>query len=134
MTLDVLILDSGEWVLREEKEAWPWHILVYGERREPRNELHLRLPHEGVPRSGEFAFRRIWMEGHVRWSVDLPPDPRRGLRRGPSGPRSLLVRFTDPEGHAFLAEHFGSRGLADLSAGEMLRLRETAVERSVTAI
>ena len=32
MGLDVLILNSGEWVLGEELAAPPWYVLVYRQR------------------------------------------------------------------------------------------------------
>jgi hypothetical protein len=124
MNLDVLILNSGEWVLGEELSAAPWCVLVYRQRGNPGNELHLWLPREEARRSGEFAFRRYWTDRSVRWCVEMAEDVR----------QSPLVRFTSPEGRVLTAQHHGARGLGDLSDQELGSLLVRASETSMAGL
>ena len=120
MGVDVLILNSGAWVLREELAAPPWYILVYRQSRDARNELHLWLPRQDSERSGDFAFRRYWMDESTRWCVEIP-DPAR-------------VRFTAPEGRVLWATHHGTRGLGDLSDYDLSCLLASATGGSFSGI
>lgn len=124
MTVDVLILNSGEWVLGEELAASPWHVLIYRQRGEARNELHLWLPRQMTRGSGEFAFKRYWVSRSTRWCVEIPGDPERP--RGLTRPGSARLRFTSSDGRVLWAEHRGSGGLGDLSESDLLRLLGTA--------
>ena len=124
MTVDVLILNSGEWVLCEELAASPWHVLIYRQRGEMRNELHLWLPRQTTRGSGDFAFKRYWVSRSVRWCVEIPVDPERPRGIGRSGRTRL--RFSSPEGQVLWAEHRGGRGLGDLSEGDLRRLLDSA--------
>ena len=119
MSLDLLILNSGEWLLGDEQSASPWHVLVYRQRGEPRNELHLRLPRQGAPRSGSYACKRYWVNDSVRWCVEVRRDPGRLHLAGSSTPH---LRFTAPDGRVLWAEHHAGRGLGDLSDRELVRL------------
>jgi hypothetical protein len=101
MGVDVLILNSGAWLLHEELPASPWFILIYRDTHEPRNELHLWLPRQDSARSGDYAFRRFWVDEQIRWCVELPEATR--------------IRFTSPEGRTLWAACPGARGLGDLS-------------------
>lgn len=125
MNLDMLVLNSGEWMLGDELPASPWHVLIYRQRGEPRNELHLWLPRQDAPRSGNYACKRFWVRNAVRWCVETPADPSRPRRAGAS-PRRL--RFTAPDGRVLWAEHPAGRGLGDLSDPELTRLLSTARE------
>jgi hypothetical protein len=125
MGVDVLILNSGAWMLREELAAPPWYILVYRQSREPRNELHLWLPRQDSERSGDFAFRRYWMDDSVRWCVEIPDAATPGR---PSGP--ARIRFTAPEGRVLWALHHGIRGLGDLSDYDLSCLLASATAGS----
>jgi hypothetical protein len=129
MAFDVLILNSGEWMLGDELPAAPWHVLIYRQRGEPRNELHLWLPRRDAPRSGDYAFKRYWMDASVRWCVEVPPDADRA-RRPASTP--IRVRFTAPDGRVLWSEHHGGRGLGDLSDRELGSLLSTARQGSYT--
>lgn len=124
MSLDVLILNSGEWVLGEELAASPWHVLIYRQRGESRNELHLWLPRQATRRPGEFAFKRFWVSRSVRWCVEMPADPSR--RRGAAREEVARLRFSSPGGQVLWAEHRGGRGLGDLSDGDLRDLLDTA--------
>jgi hypothetical protein len=127
MGVDMLILNSGEWLLAEELAAEPWHVLIYRDRAEPRNELHVWLPRAGGRRSADHAFRRYWTDGATRWCVELPPDPDR-LRDSRSVPAaSVRVRFTAPDGLTLWAEYGGVRRLADFTDGELRRLRSNGL-------
>ena len=99
MPFEVLVLNSGEWSLAEELPAEPWHILIYRHRLESRNELHVWLPRQGMRGSGEYAFRRYWVEGRTRWCVELPRDPDR-LRgtRAEGEAEALLTVFREVQG------------------------------------
>lgn len=132
MNLDVLILNSGEWVLGEELAAAPWHILIYRQRGESRNELHLWLPQQAQRGSGEFAFKRFWVSRSVRWCVEIPGDPERPRRVARSGASRL--RFSSPDGQVLWAEHRGSRGLGDLSESDLRRLLDSARAGLYTAL
>jgi len=132
VSLDVLILNSGEWVLFEELAASPWHVLIYRQRGEARNELHLWLPRQGVPRSGDFAFRRYWVAGPTRWCVEIPGDPDR-VRPAPRAGATRL-RFTSPDGPPLWVEHRGAQGLGDLSHEQLLGLLDDAREGLYTGL
>jgi hypothetical protein len=125
MSFEVLILNSGEWVLTQELPAAPWHVLVYAQRGAPRNELHVWLPRQDAPRSGDYAFKRYWERSSTRWCVEIPlaAGRRRNLRRPP--PR---VRFSAPDGRVLWAENPGGLGLGDLSDADLGRLLHTGVE------
>jgi hypothetical protein len=123
MGLDVLILNSGEWVLGEELSAAPWYVLVYRQRGEPRNELHLWLPREDAVRSGDFAFKRYWVDDAVRWCVERP-----GAAGEPGRPAGGRLRFTSPDGQVLWADPPGARGLGDLSDHDLGRLLAAARE------
>lgn len=114
MNFDVLILNSGEWVLGEEVAADSRYVLVYRQRGEPRNELHLCLPRADAHRSGDFAFKRFWVGESVRWCVELQEGTR--------------LRFTAPDGHSRSALHRGAKGLGDLSDHELSSLLAVAYE------
>lgn len=121
--VDVLVLNSGEWLLAEELPARPWHVLIYQQRGDPRNELHLWLPRSGARRAGDYAFRRYWSDGATRWCVEIPPDPDR-LRGSYFAVQGILrVRFTGPDGLVLWSDHHGARRLADFTDAELLRLR-----------
>lgn len=110
MGIDVLILNSGSWTLADELAASPWHVLIYRQSREPRNELHLWLPRQDASRTGDYAFKRYWVDEGARWCVEAPAAvgrPRTGL--------GLLLRFTGEDGRVLWVEHAGSKGIADLS-------------------
>jgi hypothetical protein len=129
MGLDVLILNSGAWVLREEMQAAPWYILIYRQSREERNELHLWLPRQDAERSGDFAFKRYWMDESIRWCVEIPEAKAPGRRSGPA-----RVRFTTPEGRVLWASHRGTRGLGDLSDYDLSCLLASASEGSYSGV
>ena len=123
MSFDVLILNSGEWLLAEQLPAEPWHVLIYRDRRQRQNELHLWLPRENERRSGEYAFKRYWLEGDTRWCIEIPPDPDRlrGFYVAASG--VVRVRFTALDGLVLWADYRGSQRLADFTDYELQRLR-----------
>lgn len=124
MTLDILILNSGEWLLSEELPAEPWHILIYRNRSEKRNELHIWLPRQGERGSDDYAFRRYWVEGRVRWCVEAPSAAADSGGRK-SRPASQL-RFTAPDGQVLWAETQSPRKLADFTDRELQRIRQRA--------
>ncbi len=124
MLFDMLILDSGEWLLAEELPAEPWHVLIYRGRADRRNELHLWLPRAGERRSGEYAFRRYWIDGTTRWCVEVPPDPDRLRGSYFAGTGAVRVRFTTADGAVVWAEHRGSQRLADFTDAELSKLRQ----------
>lgn len=132
MNLDVLILNSGEWVLGEELAASPWHILIYRQRGQTRNELHVWLPKQATRGSGEFAFKRFWTSRSVRWCVEKPADSRREHGAPRAGPGRL--RFTSPDGQVLWAENPGGRGLGDLSESDLRRLLDSARAGLYTAL
>jgi hypothetical protein len=119
MSFEVLILNSGEWLLAEELPATPWHVLIYAQRGSPRNELHVWLPQQNATRSGDYTFKRYWEIQSTRWCVEIPVEAgrRRNLREPP--PR---VRFSAPDGRVLWAENPGGQGLADLSDADLARL------------
>lgn len=129
MGMDVLILNSGAWLLREELAAAPWYVLIYRQSREERNELHLWLPRQSTERSGDYAFRRYWMDDSVRWCVEIPDAAAPGRRAGPA-----RMRFTEPEGRTLWADHRGSRGLADLSDYDLSCLLASARRGSYSGV
>ncbi|HUE95174.1 MAG TPA: hypothetical protein VMN39_00855 [Longimicrobiaceae bacterium] len=126
MGFDVLILNSGEWVLAEELPAEPWHILIYRQRLEKRNELHVWLPRRDTRGSGEYAFLRYWVEGRTRWRVEAPRDPDRP--RGLNAPQgaSMRLRFTAPDGLVVWAVSSGQKRLGDFTDRELQELRQRA--------
>jgi hypothetical protein len=126
MTIDVLVLNSGEWTLREELPAAPWHVLIYRQRGEPRNELHLWLPRHDARRTAELAFRRYWVDGGVRWCVEAPGDPDRPRLPARAADGSLRLRFTCSDGRVLWADHHGPRGLGDLTEYQLGRLIDGA--------
>lgn len=134
MGFDVLILDSGEWVLAEELPAEPWHILIYRQRIERRNELHVWLPRQGMRGSGDYAFLRYWVEGRTRWKVEVPPDPDRGRHHVAQSDGVLRLRFTAPDGMVRWARASGSKRLADFTDRELQRLRESSAPGLFTRI
>lgn len=132
MNVDVLILNSGEWVLGEELAASPWHVLIYRQRGESRNELHLWLPRDTRRRAGDFAFKRFWVSRSVRWCVEIPGDPERP-RLGVRGEAARL-RFSSPDGQVLWAEHRGGPGLGDLSDRDLRELLDSARAGLFTAL
>lgn len=134
MSVDVLVLNSGEWLLMDELEAIPWHILIYRQRCERGNELHLWLPREGRPGDPAYAFKRYWRDEESRWCVELPTDPD-----GPRGPRRetgsrLLVRFSAADGRVLWADTESSRRLGDFTDLELRQLRLKAAAGPYTLI
>lgn len=125
MNFEVLILNSGEWILGDELAASPWHILIYRQRGEPRNELHLWLPRQDARRSGDFAFKRYWVDEEIRWCVEAPGDQAR-----PQPRRANRLRFTAPDGRVLWARHRGVKGLGDLSNYDLACLLAVATEGS----
>src|SRR5690606_4882270 len=101
---DVLVLNSGEWVLADELPAEPWHILIYRQRVERRNELHIWLPRRDARGMGEYAFLRYWVEGRTRWRVEAPRDPDRPRQLGPTPAGATRLRFTAPDGLVLWAD------------------------------
>lgn len=124
MAFEVLILNSGEWVLGEELAASPWYVLIYRQRGRPANELHLWLPRADAERSGDYAFKRYWEDESIRWCVEMPTDAA-GTRAG-----RVRVRFTSAEGRVLWADHRGTRGLGDLSEYDLSCLLDGAREGS----
>lgn len=124
MGFDVLILNSGEWVLRDELAAEPWYVLIYRQRREPRNELHLWLPRQDARRSGDYAFKRYWVYESVRWLVEMPHGSGRPAR----------VRFSAPDGRVLWADHRGTRGLGDLTDYDLACLCDAARTGSFSGV
>lgn len=131
MSLDILILNSGDWILGEELQATPWYILIYRQRGIPRNELHLWLPKHDAERSGDYAFKRYWMDETVRWCVESPGSA--GHEQGNGGGPPTRIRFTSPEGRVLWAEPRNGRGLADLTEYDLSCLLESAREGAYTA-
>lgn len=119
MGFEVLILNSGEWMLTQELPAEPWHVLVYAQRGAPRNELHVWLPRRDASRSGDYAFKRYWEIHSTRWCVEIPTEAgrRRGLRQAPA-----RVRFSAPDGRVLWADNPRGLGLGDLSDADLSRL------------
>jgi hypothetical protein len=130
VSLDMLVLNSGEWLLSAELAASPWYVLIYRERAEPRNELHLWLPRQDAPHSDRYACRRYWHDGAVRWCIEIPygdDSPR-------PGPVPARLRFTAPDGRVLWARLADASGLADLPARELGRLLRGAVPGSFSGI
>ena len=132
MNVDVLILNSGEWVLGEELAASPWHVLIYRQRGEARNELHIWLPRQAKRGSGDYAFKRYWLSRAVRWCVEIPESPRRP--RGSARGGTSRVRFSSADGQVLWAEHRGGRGLGDLSESDLRELLDSARGGLFTAL
>ena len=123
MSVDLLVLNSGEWLLGAELAASPWYVLIYRQRGEPRNEIHLWLPRQDAPRSEKYACKRYWQTAEVRWCVELP-------REGPAG----RLRFTSPDGRALWAKPVEGRGLADLTDGDLRRLLDGAASGTFSGV
>jgi hypothetical protein len=121
--ISVLLLHSGEWSFGEELPALPWPILIYRDRREPRNELHFWFPRPGGEPEGRHVLLRYWLEGETRWCVEVPPDPEAFGRRLRADPMLTRVRFTAPDGRVLWAGHPGEASLAELTGPELARLR-----------
>lgn len=124
MGFDVLILNSGEWVLSEELPAEPWHILIYRDRGEQRNELHIWLPRQGGRGSADYAFRRYWVEGRTRWCVELPREQGSPAMAGRKA--GEIVRFTAPDGLTLWAPLDAPKRLGDYTNRELETLRGRA--------
>jgi hypothetical protein len=120
-SLDVLVLNSGDWILAGEVAAAPAQLLIYRQRGEPRNELHLWLPGPHARRTCDRVLRRFWMEDGVRWCVESPEDVAR-------------LRFTDEEGGVLWAERRGARRLGDLTDAELGRLLRGARPEAATLL
>jgi hypothetical protein len=116
----MLVLNSGEWLLGAELAASPWYVLIYRQRGEPRNEIHLWLPRQDAPRSEKYACKRYWVCGEVRWCVEVPAESR--------------LRFTASDGRIFWATHGDGRGLADLTSGELDRLLRGAAPGTYSGV
>lgn len=129
MSLDLLVLDSGEWLLGDELAASPWYVLIYRQMGKPRNELHLWLPRQDSPRTGNYACRRYWVDSGTRWCVEAPEDSRRGRGRAPA-----RIRFTAPDGVVLWADSTTGLGLGDLSESQLSRLLETANAGSYSGV
>lgn len=121
MGFEVLILNSGEWVLGEELAASPWHVLIYRQRGAPGNELHVWLPRQGAPRPSDYAFKRYWDDRSTRWCVEVPLGAAR-----PRQPRTAATRFrfSAPDGRVIWSDNPDCSGLGDLSETDLLRLLE----------
>jgi hypothetical protein len=130
VSLDLLVLNSGEWLLGDELAADPWYVLIYRQRGEPRNELHLWLPRQDAPRSEHYACRRYWMHASVRWCLELSR-----VGRAPGGGEAPpRLRFSSPEGQVLWAEHGAARGLGDLSDLELGRLLSGATTGTYSGV
>ena len=129
MTMEMLVLDSGEWRLGAELAAAPWYVLIYRQHGEPHNELHLWLPRQGTRRAERYACRRYWLIGAVRWCVETPADPFRDPATPPSSAR---LRFTSPDGETLWAENPDGAGLADLPDRALRDLLRYAARGSYT--
>ena len=111
----MLVLNSGEWLLGAELAAAPWYVLIYRQRGELVNELHLWLPRQDAPRSEKYVCKRYWLNESVRWCVEIPHPP---------GGR---LRFTAPDGPVLWAKHVDSRGLGDITDRELRQSLHNAV-------
>lgn len=118
----MLVLNSGEWLLGAELAASPWYVLIYRQRGEPANELHLWLPRQDAPRSEKYACKRYWLNESVRWCVEIPH------------PGGAQLRFTAPDGPALWAKHADARGLGDLSDRELRQLLHGATAGSYSGV
>lgn len=125
-SFDMLVLNSGKWLLADEQAAAPWHVLIYQQVGEPRNELHLWLPRDDSPRTGCFACKRYWVNSSVRWCLEVPRDP--SLTRSSGDPVSVC--FSHPDGRVLWAKYGGSRGLGDLGEEDLRGLLTRAVEKA----
>jgi hypothetical protein len=124
MGFDMLVLDSGEWVLTGELPAMPWHVLVYSQRGAPGNQLHVWLPRDGSRGSGRYAFKRFWQDRSGRWCVEIP----REANAGDAG--RTRVRFSADDGRVLWSDGPTGRGLADLSDDDLLRLLDAGASGS----
>jgi hypothetical protein len=126
----MLVLNSGEWLLGAELAASPWYVLIYRQRGEPRNELHLWLPRQDSPRSEKYACKRYWLNAADRWCIEIPRYA--DAEESPGSPTRL--RFTAPDGRVLWATHGDARGLADLSDGELGRILLGATAGSFSGV
>lgn len=126
MSVDVLVLNSGTWVLTDELPAEPWWILIYRLRHDPRNELHAWLPPAADGPAEDFAFRRYWHEEEVRWCVEAPPDPDRLRTVTGAADGTLRIRFSASDGLVLWAGYRGVGRLADFTHEELRTLRHQA--------
>jgi hypothetical protein len=121
VAVDILVLNSGEWLLGAELAASPWHLLIYRQRSEPRNELHLWLPRQGIAAPESFACKRYWVHVGQRWCLETGPRPG---RENPAG--ATRLRFSSDSGKVLWVEHDGA-GLADLTERDLRFLFSGAV-------
>ena len=134
MSVDVLVLNSGEWVLTDELQATPWHILIYRQKCERSNELHLWLPRDAAAGGRPYAFKRYWCEEETRWCVELPTDPDRSPALPPPATERTAIRFSASDGRVLWASTPAARGLGDLTDLELRRLRLEAAPGPYTLI
>ena len=120
MSLDLLVLNSGEWLLSAELAAEPWYILVYRQRGQPLNEIQLWLPRQDAPRSEKYAAKRYWLQDQVRWCIEIPSQGR--------------LRFTAPDGRVLWTRPGDGRGLADLTNPDLDRLLGRAIPGSFSGV
>ena len=130
VSLDMLVLNSGEWLLGAELAADPWYVLIYRQRGEPSNELHLWLPRQDAPRSEKYACKRYWLSDSVRWCVEIPREADENANQ----PARVRLRFTAPDGRVFWARHADPGGLADLSERDLRRLLAGATAGSFSGV
>ena len=123
MSVDLLVLNSGEWLLGAELAASPWYVLIYRQRGEPSNEIHLWLPRQDAPRSEKYACKRYWQNAAVRWCVEIPREVGSGR-----------LRFTAPDGRVLWAKHADGRGLADLTDRELRLLLDGAASGTFSGV
>lgn len=134
MVVDVLVLNSGEWLLTDELEATPWHILIYRQKYERHNELHLWLPREGKPGDRGYAFKRYWQEEGTRWCVELRSGDGRGAASGIETGGLRHVRFTAADGRVLWTSTTSSQRLGDFTDVELRQLRSEAAPGPYTFI
>jgi len=123
MVQEMLSTESGEWMLGDELPSLPWHILIYRARTQPLNELHVWRKAGDDSNSRENVFRRYWVDGPTRWCVDFAPEGQSFSRFYTAGARVGTLRFTAPDGLVLLSRVHANFGLADLTDGELARLK-----------
>lgn len=134
MTYEVLVLNSGDWELFEELPAAPWHILIYRQRQDCRNELHVWLPRGGDRGDRGYTFKRYWQNGDLRWCVEIPSDPDVGRTRPSEGPGIRRFRFAASDGRVLWAETRLPGRLGDITDAELEDMLKTAVVGPYTRI